>query len=293
MARLASRCLLGGCAGAGLAIAAPASAQAWIGQVVGNMMAQQAAAAAEAACMGGGAMTASEVDEARAPANALMHAYFVGMAGGGAKRSSFFALDRQTRFTAAGKTADQTAIDAPAEPVAGRGLVLDAAPLTFFRSGMDATAVGEWAVRDAAGAAAGVYTGFFVRKLGEWKLRTLRFDEPAEYDGPVVQYCHAPGDVLPCRLASGERMVAWNEKRLAKAEAKAASAAANAEAAGGKKLSAEALEAARAQADKWASEVAERRAALDTARTALAAAKADEAAVAASKASARSALGFS
>ena len=276
-----------------LACSGPASGQAWIGQMVGNMIAQQQAAAQEAACMNGQPMTADEVAEARAPADALMRAYFSAIHSGSAPRSSFFALDAKARFTALGKSVDRAAIDRLGEPLAGAAPTLDAEPLGFVRSGLDATALGQWAVRDAQGRIAGVYTGFFVRKLGEWKLRTLAFETPAEYAGPAEQFCHAPGDVLPYRLATGERMAAWHEKRLAKAEAKSEQARAKASKASAKAAGSETARLAREQADKWAGEVAERRAALEKARAEVESAKADEAAAVERKAQARAALGLS
>lgn len=283
-----------GAAAAGLAFAvsAPAHGQAWIGQVVGNMMAQQQAAAAKAACMSGAPMAAEEVAEARAPANALMQAYRTATSAGSAPRSSFYALDKKARFAAGGTSVDRTALDEPAEPLAQAGYVLDAEPFGFVRSGLDATALGQWALRDAQGKVAGVYTAYFVRKLGEWKLRTLAFETPAEYAGPVEQFCHAPGDVLPYRLETGERMTAHHAKRLAKAEAKAEKARAKAsklEGAGGR---GDAAWQARAEAEKWAAEVAERRAAFETANGELTAARAYEATADDRKAQARVALGL-
>lgn len=289
-----------GCVAAAVALvcSVPANGQAWIGQVVGHMAAQQQAAAQEAACMNGQPMPADEIAEALAPADALMRTYFTAMHDGSAPRSSFFALDGKARFTALGKSVDRAAIDQLAEPLLGTAPALDAEPLGFVRSGLDATALGQWAVRDAQGRVAGIYTGFFVRKLGEWKLRTLTVEASNEYAGPVEQFCHAPGDVLPHRLATGQRLVEWRGKRLAKAEAKAArlaEAAAKAgdkAAASGRQTADDQAKLAREQVESWAAEVAERRAALEQARDELAAARAEAAAAAERKVRARAALGL-
>ncbi|MDQ0465587.1 hypothetical protein QO010_003376 [Caulobacter ginsengisoli] len=53
-----------------------ASAQAWIGQVVGEMAAQQAAAAAEAACQAGTPPAAKDIERANADSATLLTAYF-------------------------------------------------------------------------------------------------------------------------------------------------------------------------------------------------------------------------
>lgn len=55
---------------------APASAQAWIGQVVGQMAAEQAAAAAEAACQAGAPATPENIERAKADSATLLTGYF-------------------------------------------------------------------------------------------------------------------------------------------------------------------------------------------------------------------------
>ena len=67
--------LLGGAASVALLGGAPATAQIWIGQIVGNMMAAQAAAEKEHACMMGTPDTPSEVEETRAPIADVMARY--------------------------------------------------------------------------------------------------------------------------------------------------------------------------------------------------------------------------
>lgn len=276
----------------------PAAGQAWIGQVVGDMMAQQAAAAAEAACMKGTPPKEDERLEALSPSSATMQAYHAAMKSGGA-RSAFYALDKKTAWTHGETSLSQGTIDQGSDSFAAAGLALDAEPVGFVRSGLDATALGQWAVRDANGQVVGVYNAFLVRKLGEWKLRQLTLEDAADYSGPVEQFCHTPGDVLPYRLKDAERRQAFHGNRLEKAQAKLGaeqSRLAGAEAKLAERPDSASriqnVERARAKVAKWQGEVTERQNGLDAARTDEQAALADQQMMAERRERARAELGI-
>ena len=224
---------------AGLLALQPGSAHAqiWIGQIVGNMIAEEQAAAREQACMNGAPQPDSETAEVRQPALSAMTLYFEAAKGGGAPLSSQFHLDKHSRWTNGNVSASMTEIDRQSDPFAHDGLALDAASIGFLRAGDGSSTLGQWIVHDASGAKRGTYTAVLTRKLGVWRLSTLELTPARTYVDPVVQYCHKPGDVLPYRLSSTTTMREWAEKRFAKAEAKAEKAE-------------QAAAAARAKADK-------------------------------------------
>lgn len=200
-----------------------AHAQIWIGLVVGDMVARENAAAAEAACMNGTPMIASEVVEARQPAIETMRGYFAD-ARAGASFAGRFHLDKRTRWSFGGAHADMAGLAMQRDPFAGAGGALAAEPLGFARAGDGRSALLQWRVEGAAGAPIGTYTGLYARKAGLWRLSQLTLTSASAYAAPVVQYCHAPGDVMPYRLASTKYLRELAEKRFAKAEAKSKSA---------------------------------------------------------------------
>ncbi|MEP5936730.1 MAG: hypothetical protein ABJ239_00225 [Erythrobacter sp.] len=277
----------------------PVQAQAWIGQVVGDMMAQQAAAAAEASCMAGEAPVADEIVEALTPSNQHLQSYFSAMQSGGGPRSAFFAIDKRTAWTHGDVSLDRNSIDQGSDSLAVAGNTLDSEPFDFVRSFSDATAYGQWPVRNEAGQIVGVYNAFFVRKLGDWKLRTLTLEDTEQYSGPIAQFCHKPGDVLPYRLESSANMMEWHGNRLTKAEAKHAKALekqAKYEAKLAEKPDSartkERLENARAKTEKWAGEITERQTARDKAAADHEAALADQANLPTLKQEAKTKLGM-
>jgi hypothetical protein len=259
-----------------------ASAQAWIGQVVGNMMAQQAAAQQEAACMSGTPMPPEEVTEARAPGLALMPAYYAS-AGGDGRISGHFNLDKKTRWIDGETGVGMAVLDQQRDPFARGGLSLDPVPLEFVRAGDGASALGQWVVRDAAGAVRGTYTARFTRRTGVWRLSTLQLTPARTYVDPVVQYCHAPGDVLPYRLATTRFVREQAERRAVKAAGKAAKAEAALAKAGGNAAAMERAQAARTTLERRQTE-------FDAAKTEEAKALADAAEAEARKAGAIAAL---
>jgi hypothetical protein len=219
------------CLAASLLVAQPVMGQAWIGQMVGDMMAQQQAAAQRHACLMGTPMAAAEVEETRAPTNALMQSYHAAMLAGSAPRSSFWQVDRKARWQFGNEVADRAALDRPAEPFAQAGMVIDSQPGALFRSGLEAHTLAQWQVRDASGQMVGTYTGLFVRNLGTWKIRHLTLTPASEYVEPAAQFCFEPGDVMPYRVrhtdgarSQAERALARAEQRLAQGRERAAAA---------------------------------------------------------------------
>ena len=204
-------------------LATPAHAQAWIGLMVGDMMARQAAAVKEQACMTGTAMEGEKIEDARAPADAVMRAYWQSVKGGQATTvSAHFHLDKRTRWASGDTVRDMAGTASVVDDFAAAGLTPDAAPLGFFRAGDGQSAAGQWVVRDAGGKRRGTYKAMFDRKAGVWKLQTLDLIGENIWVDPLVQYCHKPGDVLPYRLSNSSWMRDYTEKRAIKGEAKAA-----------------------------------------------------------------------
>ena len=287
-------------AGVALACTAgPVHAQAWIGQMVGDMMAQQQAAANEAACMGGAAPEDKEIEEALVQANGAFQSYYEAQQSGSAARSAFFAMDSKARWTHGETVLKKSNLDSSTDFLAKAGLKMDPQPFAFYRSYIDAKAMGQWPVRDEAGSVVGVYNAFFVRKLGGWKLRQLTLEEAAEYSGPVTQFCHEPGDVLPHRLESSAARITYHQGRLDKATRKLASAIEDTEKhvkrLDEKPESAsrkERLQRAEAKVDKWEGEVNERANALTEATSDNEAALKDQEAIPQRKLEAKLLLGI-
>ncbi len=257
------------------AFPATAQAQIWIGQIVGNMMAQQAAYAQEVACMTGTSMIDKEVAEARTPAPGLMRSYWQAVSSGAAPTSAFL-IDKKMRWISAGKELNQTNLAMIADPFARSGGSLVEAPVGFVRAGDAQSALGQWVVRDGTGKRIGTYQALLRRKGGQWLLSTLTLVGAQEWGDPVVQYCHAPGDVLPYRIASTARALEYATKQEAKAMVKAAEAQAKAEradAAPGKSTKAAATALAKEDAARRETTLSQRRTALQVARENDAAAK--------------------
>jgi len=265
------------------AIAGTAHAQAWIGQIVGNMMAQEAAARREEACMNGTAMPENEVAEARVPAVAAMQGYFADAKAGTSFEQRFHA-DKKTLWTSGALRAGAAELGRQRDSTAAGDTLLEATPLGFVRAGDGSSAMGQWMARTAAGAPVATYSATFTRKIGVWRLSTLSQSPARTYVDPVVQYCHKPGDVLPYRLSVTTQLRAAAEKRFAKAEKRAREAAARAQAPG-------APADARAHAEDLQRELDKRREALDQARAAEASAQADSKAAEEAKTKAIAALG--
>ncbi len=258
---------------------AAAQAQAWIGQIVGNMMAQQAAYAQEVACMTGTPMVEKEVAEASAPAPGLMRSYWQAVNAGTAPTSAFL-IDKKTRWIAEGKELSQANLNTLVDPFARSGGSLVEAPIGFARAGDAQSALGQWEVRDGAGKRIGTYQALLRRKGGQWLISALTLVGRKEWADPVVQYCHAPADVLPYRVAAAKLDLERAIKQEAKAQAKAAGAQAKAElaraaadAAPGKATKAAAAALAREEAVRRETTLSQRREVLHLSQQADAAAR--------------------
>jgi hypothetical protein len=188
--------------------AAPASAQ-YMPHLDPNLyiFATMGYGAGVSPCMTGTPMADAKIAEARAPSLAAMQAYFAA-AQRGTPKSAAFRLDKKSKWQGGGASAGQLDIDRQTDPLAVAGHVLEAEPLRFYRGGAGATALGQWAVLDAGGQVAGVYTGFFVRSKKLWKLRELTVAGPEETVEPAAQFCVKPGDVMEHRLTSTRN---WHE----------------------------------------------------------------------------------
>ena len=170
-------------------------------------------------CMSGTAMKDSKVAEARTGAIATMRGYHAAaLAGSGAQAS--FLPDEDTALESSAGSLGPSRIAGFADPLATAGRTLDAQPVLFYRGGTGATALGQWAVRDADGEVAGVYTGFFKRKRGDWKLHRLSVSQADEMVEPVAQFCRKPGDVTEHRLESAGKWRDAATEAIADAEKK-------------------------------------------------------------------------
>lgn len=263
---------------------APAAGQAWIGQIVGDMMAQQAAYEAERQCMIGTPMVAEEVTEARKPALAAMTRYWTAVQpGGSGDASAAFHLDKKTRWTHGTTALAMAGMTKVSDNLALAGGVLPSEPEAFFRAGDGQSARAQWVVRTAGGKRVGTYDALFTRKAGDWRLSELTLTDAAIWVDPLVQYCHKVGDVLPYRVNSAAGSLAHAQKQLTKAEAKLAKAEA---AAAKPKATPELI----AKAAKARETLAEREARLQQMMAEDAAVKADVAAADTARAAGRAAL---
>lgn len=201
-----------------LLFAPPAYAQySVIPTVVGNVVGNMVAANVQARCMGGATVSEREVDEAREATTASMAQYFAAAQSGAGKASTFH-LDGKASLTVVGAKAGKIDIERIIDPLADRGNTLSVRPVRFFRSGMDASALGQWAVLRADGTTAGVYTVLFARKAQVWKPSQMIISVPGEKVAPAMQFCHAPGDVTKYKLESAANMREQFERRLVKAQ---------------------------------------------------------------------------
>lgn len=215
---------------AGLAASAPAHAQAWLGQVVGDMIAREQAAIQEQACMTGTPMPDSEVAETRATAQAAMSGYWGAVsAGGAANVAPYYQFDKKAKWVSGSTVVPLAGLARVTDPFAVSGASLDARPLAYFRAGDGSTVRGQWAVRRGDGSLVGTYDAGFRRAAGAWKLVELTLIPATTYVEPLVQYCHKAGDVLPYRVAWTTGQRSYLETRATRLEAKAAKAQAAAD----------------------------------------------------------------
>lgn len=261
-----------------------ALAQAWIGQMVGDMMAQQAAAAQELACMKGQAMVDAEIAEARTPAPAVVRAYW-DAAQAGRSPATQFILNGRTRWTGGGQTLDRAGLARIRDGFAASGNRLADQPVGFVRAGDGESALGQWQVSDSAGRPVGLYQILFRRQQGQWLISTMELVDARSWIDPVVQYCHQPGDVLPFRVRNAEQTLAYTERREVRARQRLADTVRRAEAAEAAAVAnpdssrrADAARAARVEVAAREADLAERVAPLEAARREMELVRADAAA---------------
>jgi hypothetical protein len=203
-------------------IATPAFSQAWIGLMVGNMMAQQQQAAMEQACMTGTAMIESEVAEARPTTLASMRGYWDAVRSGGpAVVQPYFHVHKKSAFIGGPTKIIITPTTKISDPFAVSGAILAAEPMRYFRSGDGVSVRFQWEVRDATAKLVGTYDAELRRGGATWRLFELRLIPAQDYVEPLAQYCHKVGDVMPYRLTSTARTMTYTSQRALKMAAKA------------------------------------------------------------------------
>ncbi len=211
-----------------LSLAAPVSAQYYYVPVyIPDFAGMNDAQKAEWACRRGNPIHPREVSASTPLAIALMQAYWETVRAGQVPLTNFVSSDK-TRWTAKGTTLTGKNLAAIKDPFATQENTLDATPLRFIRSGDGSSAVGQWQVRNAAGMPVGTYQAL-LRFKKAWLISSLELIEAGTWVDPVVQYCHAPGDVLGYRLAEGKAAVAEAQKRLTPARQAEAAARASAD----------------------------------------------------------------
>lgn len=198
--------------------------------VIGNTIGMMAAQDAETACMTGATLPDSEIAEARGPSTKALLQYFKS-AGSRQDISGSFHLDKKTKLTNNSVPYGAANLSQSIDPISENGFNLESSSLRFFRSFSEASALGQWMVKSDSGAIVGVYTAYFVRKSGQWKIRELTITSKDQKIVPAMQFCHVPGDVTPFRLSYTEQGRVRAEKRLSKARARYASENARLEAA--------------------------------------------------------------
>jgi hypothetical protein len=203
--------------------AAPASAQIWIGQIVGNMIAQGQQQAQEHACMMGTPQAQPEVDETRSPTAELMSRYWDAARKGPVDLAPFYHESGKKRWTAGKTTVGPNKFGKVTDPLATTaGLTLEPQPVGFLRSGDGATVQGQWRVLAPDGSEAGRLDASFTRQIGVWRLRTLHVLHVGEAVPAVAAFCHKPGDIEPYKVAFAEQERLRAEKRARKEAARAA-----------------------------------------------------------------------
>lgn len=208
---------------AALACSGDAQAQAWIGQVVGQM----AADGREHQCMMGALESEKETAEARAPAAAAMRRYWTAAhAGDRADVLAAFHPGSKARWRHRGVELKGSGLSAVTDPVARVAAALAPEPAGFVRAGDSGTARGVWLALGADGRPVGSYLAGFRRVAGVWKLASIDVGPPDAAAAPLAPYCHKPGDVAAYRteMAEGEA------RRAAKKARKEAERAARAQA---------------------------------------------------------------
>jgi hypothetical protein len=194
-----------------LAASAPAFGQAWIGNMVGNMVAQEA----EARCMSGTPLPEKEIAEAHDPAVRLMQYYWAkASASDKADISAAYHANGKAEWKMGDRTVRRSGLVAIEDPLArAPGAALAAEPLAFVRAGDSGGARGLWRVEGG-----GYYLADFKRQAGVYKLASVQLFAAGAAVPAVTQYCHKAGDIEAYR----QRMAEAAEKRAARKAAREA-----------------------------------------------------------------------
>lgn len=207
---------------AALTVAGPASAQIWIGQVVGNMAAQQA----RAQCMSGQPLPPDEIAEALDPARLVMSHYWDrASAADAADVTGAFHERGRADWVSGETTRRRTQLRAVSDPFARQaGAVFEAEPRVFVRAADGGSARGLWRVdpAQAGGQPLGYYLADFRRSGGDWKLRRVELLPGAATPPEVTQYCNAPGDIDRARAEAEAREARRAARRAQRETARAA-----------------------------------------------------------------------
>ncbi len=193
----------------------PATGQAWIGAVVGQL----AADAARESCLNGAALAPSETVEAAIPSTVLMKNYW-------ARATSAEHNDFTGNFQSIGRaewvlgpdTMKRRQMTTLTDPLAWpKRNEFQIEPIAFVRAGDSTDARGVWLVKGPEGQPAGYYVADFARTLpAVWGLR--RLDILVESAAPKIgPYCETPGDIEATRDAAAVREAKREAKRAAKA----------------------------------------------------------------------------
>jgi hypothetical protein len=197
-----------------------ASAQAWIGAMVGEMVVAQN----EARCMSGVPLSPEQVAAARAPASALMQDYWTRVAAANSTDVSALFHDRgRAEWVAPGTTRERDALIAVADPFARRaGAALAAEPLVFVRALSGSRARGVWRVEPVGSAEpTDHYLVDFRRRGGTWKVSRIELFPAGSAVPELTEYCREPGDI---ERARAEEIMRQARRAARRAEAAAAAA---------------------------------------------------------------------
>jgi hypothetical protein len=170
----------------------PVFAQAWIGETLGRMMAQQA----QHQCMMGITLPEDEVLEALRPASETVETYWrLVRAPDRRQIAALFHPSRKARWVSGNEVLAVGSGHMIDDRYSRAAASLAKEPAGFARAGNNATARGLWHLYSASGEIVGAYLADFARRKGKWKLTTLRVLGAGEPIPTVTPYCEKPGDV--------------------------------------------------------------------------------------------------
>ncbi len=171
--------------------ASASHAQAWIGEMVGQIAAQEAARQREAACVAGTPAPDEEIARATAQSAALLDAYF-------ALTSKSKRKDIGRVFELKKDDVSYKSVDGPVA-VEALGAILDQPQPTLERQsfvvgGDGVTARGIWAVVEPGGAPTGYYAVDFSVRAVSWRIWHLTVLPADAVPAPPAAYCHYDPD---------------------------------------------------------------------------------------------------